>query len=129
MDRTGRHIISELWGCDEEKLNDLELIKGLILDTVKDTEAEIRKIVFHKFVPEGISGVVIFSESHVTIHSIPKHGYASIDIYSCNDQIDPKVSTENIAEVLNAKVSEKTEFTGEHGPVLFTNKEVVPIKD
>ncbi|MTT31680.1 adenosylmethionine decarboxylase [Terrilactibacillus sp. BCM23-1] len=127
MDGMGRHIISELWGCDEKKLNNLELIKQLILDTVKDTKAEIRKIVFHKFDPQGISGVVIFSESHVTIHSIPEHGYASIDIYSCHDQIDPKVSTENIAEVLHAKVSEKTEFTGEHGPVLFTNKEAASI--
>ena len=47
--------------------------------------AEVREVAFHKFAPQGVSGVVIISESHLTIHSFPEHGYASIDVYTCGD--------------------------------------------
>ena len=47
----------------------------------------MREVAFHKFAPQGVSGVVIISESHLTIHSFPEHGYASIDVYTCGDRM------------------------------------------
>ncbi len=31
MDTMGRHVISELWGCDFDKLNDIEFIEKHLL--------------------------------------------------------------------------------------------------
>ncbi|WP_208592228.1 adenosylmethionine decarboxylase [Gracilibacillus suaedae] len=46
----------------------------------------------HEFSPQGICGVVILAESHLSIHSSPERGYASIDIYTCGRYVQPKLA-------------------------------------
>ncbi|MDF2536605.1 MAG: speD, partial [Bacillales bacterium] len=57
------------------------------------------------------------SESHLTIHSFPEHGYASIDVYTCGDIIDPNVAADFIAEALSATTRENIELPRGMGPV------------
>ena len=66
-------------------------IEQTFVDAALKSGAEVREVAFHKFAPQGVSGVVIISESHLTIHSFPEHGYASIDVYTCGD-LDPTVA-------------------------------------
>ncbi len=117
MDTIGRHVISELWGCNIEKLNNIHLIEQTFVDAALKAGAEIREVAFHKFAPQGVSGVVIISESHLTIHSFPEHGYASIDVYTCGDRIDPKVAADYIADTLEATSRENIEVPRGMGPV------------
>lgn len=70
----GRHVISELWGCNVEKINSVDFIERLLVEAALKSGAEIREVTFHKFAPQGVSGVVIISESHLTIHTFPEHG-------------------------------------------------------
>ncbi|WP_110114078.1 adenosylmethionine decarboxylase [Bacillus sp. CGMCC 1.16541] len=116
METMGRHVISELWGCDFDKLNDMEYIEKTFVDAALKTGAEVREVAFHKFAPQGVSGVVIISESHLTIHSFPEHGYASIDVYTCGD-LDPTIAADYIAEALNAQTRETIEVPRGMGPV------------
>lgn len=116
METMGRHVIAELWGCDFDKLNSMELIEQVFVDAALKTGAEVREVAFHKFAPQGVSGVVIISESHLTIHSFPEHGYASIDVYTCGD-LDPKIAADYIAESLGAKTQETIEVPRGMGPV------------
>lgn len=117
METIGRHVISELWGCNVEKLNDINLIEQTFVDAALKAGAEIREVAFHKFAPQGVSGVVIISESHLTIHSFPEHGYASIDVYTCGDRIDPNVAADYIADELEATTRENIEVPRGMGPV------------
>ena len=117
MDTMGRHVISELWGCNTEKLNDMKFIEETFVDAALRSGAEIREVAFHKFAPHGVSGVVIISESHLTIHSFPEHGYASIDVYTCGDRIDPNVAANVIAEALEADTRENVELPRGMGPI------------
>lgn len=112
----GRHVISELWGCDFEKLNDIHGIEETFVQAALNSGAEIREVAFHKFAPQGVSGVVIISESHLTIHSFPEHGYASIDVYTCGD-LDPNIAADYIAEALGAQTRENIELPRGMGPV------------
>ncbi|WP_203361513.1 adenosylmethionine decarboxylase [Bacillus sp. REN10] len=116
METMGRHVISELWGCNLEKLNDMEKIEQIFVDAALKSGAEIREVAFHKFAPQGVSGVVIISESHLTIHSFPEHGYASIDVYTCGD-LDPNIAANYIAEALEAETRETIELPRGMGPV------------
>ncbi|WP_062047812.1 adenosylmethionine decarboxylase [Bacillus sp. JCM 19034] len=116
MDTMGRHVIAELWGCDEEKLNNMNYIEQLFVDAALKAGAEVREVAFHKFAPHGVSGVVIISESHLTIHSFPEHGYASIDVYTCGD-LDPTVASDFIASSLQATKSEVIEVPRGMGPI------------
>ncbi|NSL51522.1 adenosylmethionine decarboxylase [Calidifontibacillus erzurumensis] len=125
MDTMGRHVISELWGCNEEKLNDMKWLEKTFVDAALKAGAEIREVAFHKFAPQGVSGVVIISESHLTIHSFPEHGYASIDVYTCGERIDPNVAADYIADELEATVRENIEVPRGMGPVQVNQKKVV----
>ncbi|GGI10253.1 adenosylmethionine decarboxylase [Bacillus sp. JJ664] len=125
MDTMGRHVISELWGCNTEKLNDMKFIEETFVDAALRSGAEIREVAFHKFAPHGVSGVVIISESHLTIHSFPEHGYASIDVYTCGDRIDPNVAANYIAEALEADTRENVELPRGMGPIQVNKVKVV----
>ncbi|MFP7171863.1 adenosylmethionine decarboxylase [Terribacillus sp. 7520-G] len=122
MDTMGRHVIAELWDCNAEKLNDMQLIEQIFVDAALKSGAEVREVAFHKFAPHGVSGVVIISESHLTIHSFPEHGYASIDVYTCGNIIDPNVATDYIIDALEAKTCEKAELPRGMGPVAVQPK-------
>ncbi|MFJ5768334.1 adenosylmethionine decarboxylase [Psychrobacillus sp. NPDC096426] len=116
METMGRHIIAELWECDFDKLNDMQFIEQTFVDAALKSGAEVREVAFHKFAPQGVSGVVIISESHLTIHSFPEHGYASIDVYTCGD-LDPSIAANYIADALNAGIRETIEMPRGMGPV------------
>ena len=92
-----------------EKLNDIDLIEKIFVDAALKSGAEVREVAFHKFAPQGVSGVVIISESHLTIHSFPEHGYASIDVYTCGN-LDPNIAADYIADALNAQTREKLNY-------------------
>ncbi|HBM11210.1 MAG TPA: adenosylmethionine decarboxylase, partial [Rhodospirillaceae bacterium] len=39
----------------------------------------------HRFNPEGVSGVLVLAESHISIHTWPEMGYAALDVFMCGD--------------------------------------------
>lgn len=102
MDTYSRHCILELWGCNQELLNDVNFVEKMMIDAALQAGAEVREVVFHQFTPQGVSGAVIVSESHLTIHTCPEHGYASIDIFTCGRRINPQKAASIIAQKLEA---------------------------
>ncbi|PUB15150.1 adenosylmethionine decarboxylase [Paenisporosarcina sp. OV554] len=116
METMGRHVIAELWECEFDKLNDVNFIERTFVEAALKSGAEVREVAFHKFAPQGVSGVVIISESHLTIHSFPEHGYASIDVYTCGD-LDPTIAAKYIADALGSQTREMTEIPRGMGPV------------
>jgi S-adenosylmethionine decarboxylase len=39
----------------------------------------------HKFSPQGVSGVAVLAESHISVHTWPEIGYAAFDVFMCGD--------------------------------------------
>lgn len=66
---------------------------------------------FHAFAPQGISGVVIIKESHLSIHTWPEHNFASIDIYTCGELIDFKKAEETLKKAFSAKKTKRKYLT------------------
>lgn len=117
METLGRHVIAELWGCNPNLLDNLEMTEKVMVDAALEAGADIREVTFHKFNPQGISGVVVISESHLTIHTFPEHGYASVDVYTCGETIDPNVAAHAIAEYLQADTVDSIEIPRGRGPL------------
>ncbi|AKG04156.1 S-adenosylmethionine decarboxylase proenzyme [Salimicrobium jeotgali] len=103
MNTLGRHILGDLWNCDVSCLEDIDYVEKLFVRAALKAGAEVREVAFHKFAPQGVSGVVLISESHLTIHSFPEHGYASIDIYTCGDHLQPEEAFHTIVEGLKCR--------------------------
>ncbi len=89
MKALGRHIVAEMSLCDPEILTDLERVKEAMVKAAVVANAEVREVAFHRFIPHGVSGVVVISESHLSIHTWPEIGYAAVDIYTCGAHTDP----------------------------------------
>lgn len=102
MDTYSRHCILELWECNRKLLNDIKFVEKMMTEAALQAGAEVREVTFHQFAPQGVSGVVIVSESHLAIHTFPEHGYASIDVFTCGKRIDPKKAASLIAQKLEA---------------------------
>ena len=43
----------------------------------------------HKFDPIGVTALVMISESHLSVHTWPEHGYAAMDIFTCSKTMQP----------------------------------------
>ncbi|MBS7248023.1 MAG: adenosylmethionine decarboxylase [Candidatus Jordarchaeales archaeon] len=80
----GHHIIGEVF-ADPEVLDDLEFIKEVFMEATEIAGLNVLDVKFHKFEPVGVSGIILISESHVSIHTWPEDGYAAIDIFTCGD--------------------------------------------
>lgn len=99
----GVQLLAEIWECDQEKLNNVKLVEEIMVNAARKADAEIREVVFHRFEPQGVSGVVVISESHLTVHTWPELAYAAVDIFTCGERVDPWVALESITQDLNAE--------------------------
>lgn len=80
----GHHIIGEVF-ADPEVLDDMEFIREVFLEATRVAGLNVLDVKFHKFEPVGVSGIILISESHLSIHTWPEDGYAAIDIFTCGD--------------------------------------------
>ena len=102
MKALGTHLIIELSGCDPRLLNDVEHIRGAMVMAAAEAGATIVSQSFHKFSPGGVTGIVALSESHLSIHTWPEHGYAAADIFTCGAALQPRRAAEVLVERLGS---------------------------
>ena len=89
MQKLGRHLIVEFYGCNQQFLDNIDYIKEHMILAAEKAGATVVGEMFHKFNPIGASGAVILAESHISIHTWPEHGYAALDFFTCGDHCDP----------------------------------------
>ena len=87
MDTRGRHLLVEYHGCSEAMLDDLERVEALMNRAAVAANTSVVASVFHPFQPQGVSGVVVIEESHLSIHTWPEYGYAAVDFYTCGQGV------------------------------------------
>ena len=61
----GHHVILDLYGCENRALlDDKDGMQHLFHETAETLKCTIVNEVFHRFTPQGVSGVVVIAESH-----------------------------------------------------------------
>ena len=85
----GRHLIVEMWGVDPVLLDDEATLRELLVEAAKKAGGRVMGVLFHKFEPQGVTGVVAIAESHISIHTWPEYEYAAMDIFTCGSHVDP----------------------------------------
>jgi S-adenosylmethionine decarboxylase len=103
LNALGKHILLELKDCDRGVLDDLSFLRSTLLRAAGDCGATVLGESFHPFSPQGVSGVVIIAESHLSIHTWPEYGYAAVDIFTCGDSVEPEKAAVVLIEKLGAK--------------------------
>ncbi len=103
MDALGKHVLLELKDCDRELLNDLDRLRVLLREAAVVCGAEILGDSFHRFSPQGVSGVVVIAESHMSVHTWPEFGYAAVDIFTCGTRVKPHIAADILVKKLGSK--------------------------
>ncbi len=106
----GTHLLVELNDCDPTLLDDLDLVKRILLVAADEAGATIVGDVFHKFAPVGVTGIVCIAESHISIHTWPEHAYAAVDIFTCGEDFEPHKAAGRIAQSLQSQQCDITEI-------------------
>ncbi len=92
----GIHLIVDLWGA--ERLDDLAHVEATLRDAVTAAKATLLHIHLHHFTPnQGISGVAVLAESHISLHTWPENGYPALDVFMCGGA-EPQATIEVLRE-------------------------------
>ena len=77
----GQHCIADFWGGSH--LRDAARIEAAMHEAAKAANAKVLNSMLHNFPGEGVTGVVMLAESHISIHTWPELDYAAFDIFMC----------------------------------------------
>ncbi len=101
MSYAGTHLTLDLWGASN--LDNVEHIRATLRKCAEVSGATILHDHLHHFTPNGgVSGVLVLSESHISIHTWPERNFAALDIFMCGDAV-PKKSIPILQENFSPK--------------------------
>ncbi|QNA83553.1 adenosylmethionine decarboxylase [Sphingomonas sp. So64.6b] len=119
MDFTGTHLLIDLFGCTG--LDDIDRVEATLRDTVAAAGATLLALRLHSFgVGQGVTGVAMLAESHISIHTWPERDYAAADIFLCGRSHDLDAALATLAGGLGATRYEQQRLSRGYGvePVL-----------
>ena len=79
----GVHYILDVYGYDVGPDESAEWWKSTLLVIFKNSPLIVLHHHFHNFSPHGLTGFLLLSASHLSIHTWPEHRYIAIDLFSC----------------------------------------------
>jgi spermidine synthase len=100
----GKHIIIDGFDCDSLHLNNILFLEKICIKAALDAGMEIVYSYFHQFQPQGVTGMLVLSTSHMSIHTWPEERYASLDFYTCGN---PDLITAPINNLLKGLCSKR----------------------
>ncbi|MDB4937328.1 MAG: S-adenosylmethionine decarboxylase [Labilithrix sp.] len=99
----GTEWLVDAHGCRADALRDLAIVRGLLENVL--VRLELRVVgegAWHKFGGEGgVTGLYLLTESHLSVHTYPEHGAATLNLYCCRKRPDFPWESE-LARVLGA---------------------------
>ena len=86
----GKHLILDLYQAIH--LDDKGVIEQALMDAAQTCNATVLQKNFHSFGEEqGITGMLLLAESHISIHTWPESHFAAVDIFMCGN-CDPSLA-------------------------------------
>ena len=103
MKSLSKHILLELFDCNAKILNSKEKVSYILRRSAEIAKANIVGDFFHQFNPHGISGILVISESHFSIHTWPEYNYAAVDLFTCGDSLNTKGAIDFLKQSFQAQ--------------------------
>jgi S-adenosylmethionine decarboxylase len=136
VEPVGHHYIAEASGCNPELIGKVEAVEQILVRAAAVANVTVWSISFHRFTPNGVSGVIVISESHLSVHTWPENGYVALDIFTCGDDAKPEAAVEYALKefgATNVHITEVTRGLEEGDRVFFhsivTWEETLPTRD
>ena len=98
----GVHVLADLRDADAARLADASFIEAAARRAAELAGATVLRVDVHPFGPgQGVAGVVLLAESHLTFHTWPEHRFAAIDAFMCG-ACRPQVAIDDLVRALGA---------------------------
>ncbi|MFZ5944604.1 MAG: adenosylmethionine decarboxylase [Bacillota bacterium] len=99
----GRHVVADFYGVSAEVLNDFKFLRSALYEAARISGATVVGEQFNQFEPQGVTGVLVLAESHLSIHTYPEHGFCAVDCYTCGTEVDPEKAYKHLITLLKPK--------------------------
>lgn len=100
----GVHLIADL--ATSIGLDDPEFIAAVLREAAQAAQVTLIDLRLHHFGDcNGVTGVALLAESHISIHTWPEHALAAVDIFTCGNQARPQAALDHIVARLAATVT------------------------
>lgn len=76
-------VTFKVLGGDFDALNSPEITQNLLRQIAKIAQLTVLQTLQHQFHPQGISQILLLSESHLAIHTWPEQNSAYVTLTSC----------------------------------------------
>ena len=104
----GKHLLLDLYQATH--LSDKNVIEQALLEAATACNAKVLQKNFHSFgEKQGITGMLLLAESHISIHTWPESNFAAVDIFMCGN-CDPALAIEPIKKLLRPESVDVREF-------------------
>ncbi len=81
----GVHIIIDMVGIiNSKKYDNIEVMQKILHGSAKKGKLTVIGEEWEKFLPQGLSGFLFLSQSHISVHYTPEHQFCWIDIFTCS---------------------------------------------
>ena len=109
------------------KLNDEAFLRTSITSAAKGAGATLLNLITHRFEPQGVTGLALLAESHISIHTWPESGYAAVDVFTCGNHTMPEQACEFLIREFSAKSFSLKSFKRET-PAALTKEPRMPLE-
>jgi len=86
----GIHFLLEFFGCDANELDSVSFWENIFSEAIAESDVTLLNKHFYRFEPHGITGYLLLSASHISIHTWPEYGYVACDVFSCGGEEETK---------------------------------------
>ena len=102
MPSAGEHYILELYDCPAGLLNDRAFVERALREATAESGTTLINEIVHKFHPQGVTGLALLAESHISIHTWPEANYAAADVFTCGNKAKPAKACEYLIRSFQA---------------------------
>ena len=99
----GKHYLVDFLGCDPDSLRFVDRTREVFLRAAREARATLVAEAFHQFAPEGVSGVLLIAESHLSVHTWPEDCFAAVDIFTCGEEMDARLAIDVLRDAFRAE--------------------------
>ena len=81
----GKHFLASYLDCNDQAIRNVEELKNAFIKAAEASHATIIGKTDFVFEPDGLTMVILLSESHASIHTYPEHHACFVDLFTGGD--------------------------------------------
>lgn len=101
---TSLHLIADIE--QGKRLDDAVFVESVLHAAARAARVTIVGMNLHHFgAGNGVTGVAVLAESHISIHTWPERGLVAVDIFVCGKTADPHAGLAVMVELFEGRLS------------------------